>query len=225
MSHVSSRELLLRVGAWETGIRVILAHPLLGLGLSFYIYLTGAEPYRVALQDKPLYHPHNSFLEIGALGGLPLLAVFVAIFANMFWRAFRSYRAAEHAERILLAGGLSALVSATVNSFAANTWTLPPLVLVNWVIAGALVSSALTPPRPRRPALAARRRATALPADSTPSAHSTTPARTVPLAESASPANDITSPATAAPAAESSATTETAPPAKQSATIPGGIQS
>src|SRR5262249_22520548 len=54
----------LRLGAWETAIRVIIAHPLSGLGLGPHTYILRAEPYRVPLQYRPLAHPHNSYLEL-----------------------------------------------------------------------------------------------------------------------------------------------------------------
>lgn len=143
-THASNAsELTLRVGAWETGIRVILAHPLTGLGLSFYTYLSGAEPYRVPLQYRPLYHPHNSFLELGALGGLPVLMVFLILFVRSFWLALRNLRGGEKAQRALLGGGITALTVITMNSFADNAWTLPPLILVGWLIFGAVSSPAL----------------------------------------------------------------------------------
>lgn len=145
--HASNaRELTLRVGAWETGLKVILAHPLTGLGLGFYTYLTGAWPYHVPLQDRPLYHPHNSFLELGALGGLPLLVVFLTFFGKLGWLALRHYRGGQNAQHTLLGGGITALAVITVNSFAANSWTLPPLLIVNWLIFGALCSPMVLPP-------------------------------------------------------------------------------
>ncbi len=139
-------ELTLRLGAWETAIRVILAHPLTGLGLSFYTYRTGAELYRVPLQTSTLAHPHNSFLELAALGGIPVLLIFLVIFGKAWWVAFRNYRGGGKAQHTLLGGGMTALIVITMNSFATNAWTLPPLVILDWLILGALCSPALLQP-------------------------------------------------------------------------------
>ncbi len=141
-----------RLGAWATGLGVILAHPLTGLGLSFYTYQPGAEPYRHPFQTVPLAHPHNSFLELGALGGLPLLILFLIVFGKAWWSMVRNYRRGEIAQRILLGGGITALTVITINSMVNSSWTLPPLVIVDWLLLGALSSPALIPPlRSRSP--------------------------------------------------------------------------
>lgn len=146
LDHVGTPgEFSLRLGAWETGVRVILAHPLTGLGLSFYIYETGSAPYRVALQPIPLAHPHNSFLELGALGGLPLLAAFLIVWVGAIWLMWRNYRQIDKKYQIFLSAGIASIVITTINSFAANPWTHPALVIFSWLILGALSSPALIP--------------------------------------------------------------------------------
>src|SRR5579875_990511 len=70
-------EIPLRIAAWETGMQVIRAFPWFGLGLGRHVYLLRADPYRVIAQYKPLDHPHDSFLEIAALGGIPLAVLFL----------------------------------------------------------------------------------------------------------------------------------------------------
>jgi hypothetical protein len=142
--HASSQSgLSLRVGAWETGIRVIASHPLFGIGLGLNTYLQRAEPYRVALQYRALAHPHNAYLELGALGGVPVLALFVVILASSLRLAVVNYRRVERHYQPLLAGALAALVVLSVNSFAINGWTLAPLAAIGWLVLGALSSTAL----------------------------------------------------------------------------------
>jgi len=148
LSHGSNAasEITLRVGAWETGIRVILAYPLTGLGFGFHAYLDGAAALRVPLQYRALAHPHDSFLEFAALAGIPMLLLMLIIFGKSYWQAFQNYRGAGKSQRILIGGGISALAVLTLNSLASNSWTLPPLLLVGWLLFGALSSPRLLPP-------------------------------------------------------------------------------
>jgi len=137
-------ELALRLGAWETGINVIRAFPLTGIGLGFEVYLQGAEPYRVAAQYLRLSHPHNSYIELGAKAGLPLLAVFIALVSFSLWQSLRNRVLLDTETRTLISGGIAAVVALSVNSFSINGWTLPPLAAVGWVILGAISSPLLS---------------------------------------------------------------------------------
>src|SRR5262249_14605329 len=88
--HASApHDIILRVGAWETGLRVITAYPLTGVGLSLDSYRTRAEPYRSVFETTTLYHPHNSFIEIAALAGLPIALLYIALITRGSFRAFR----------------------------------------------------------------------------------------------------------------------------------------
>jgi hypothetical protein len=137
-------ELSLRQGAWQTGINVIRAFPLTGVGLGFDIYLQRAEPYRVAAQYLQLSHPHNSYIELGAKAGLPLLAVFLALVSFALWQALRNRALLNNIEtRLLLSGGIAAIAAFSVNSFSINGWTLPPLAAVGWIILGSMSSPLL----------------------------------------------------------------------------------
>ncbi len=148
LSHGSAagNEIGLRLGAWETGLRVIRAYPLTGVGFGFHAYLDGAEPFRVPLQHIPLIHPHDSFLEFAALAGIPMLILMLIIFVKSYWQAFQNYRGAPRSQRMLIGGGITTLVVMTINSLANNSWNLPPLVLLGWLIFGAVSSPALLQP-------------------------------------------------------------------------------
>lgn len=133
-----------RLGLWETALRVIAAHPLTGIGFGLDTYMLRAEPYRVvALQTRAYPQPHESYLEIGAMAGLPVLALFLVILGRSFWLAFRAYRKAHGPPRILIAAAITALLVTCINSLTINDWTLAPLTAIGWLIAGALVSPAL----------------------------------------------------------------------------------
>jgi O-antigen ligase len=139
--HLSNPvEVSLRTGAWQTAINVIRAFPLTGIGLGPSIYLQGAGPYRVPAQYLPLAHPHNSYLEWGAMAGLPVLIVFLALLFFSFWQAWRNWIQVDTATRCLICGGMAAVVALSANSLSINGWTLPPLAAIGWLILGAITS-------------------------------------------------------------------------------------
>jgi O-antigen ligase len=146
LTHASAiQEYQLRLGIWETALRVIAAHPItgIGLGLSANGYQQIAERYRVALQAVPVRHPHNAYLELAALAGLPVLAAYLAVLGSAFAQALRAYRKIDVRQRPLLGGAIAAIVVLSVNSLANQGWTLAPLAAIAWLIVGALVSPAL----------------------------------------------------------------------------------
>jgi O-antigen ligase len=145
VEHASApHDIVLRVGAWETGLRVIAAYPLTGVGLSLDTYAARATPYRAALETHPLAHPHNSFIEIAALAGLPIALLYIALIARGFVRAFRRWRAATvPAARALYAGAIAALATLTLNSLEVNGWTFAAVAAIGWLLLGAASSGVL----------------------------------------------------------------------------------
>jgi O-antigen ligase len=144
LGHVTAQgQLSLRLGAWETGLRVMLANPLTGIGLGGDTYILRAAPYRSPLQTIELGHPHNAYLELGAAAGIPIMLFFLALLALSFRRMLKTASVADRAYTPLLAGGIACLVSLAFNSIAINGWTLFPLAAIGWLLAGALASPAL----------------------------------------------------------------------------------
>lgn len=136
-------ELILRNGVWQTALRVIQAFPMTGVGLGHEAYLERAEPYRVAAQYKPFDHPHNSYLELGAEAGLPVLFVFLALLSFALWHALRNWVRADERTRSLLGAGIAVSAVLIVNSWSNQGWTLPPLAALGWMILGAVSSPLL----------------------------------------------------------------------------------
>lgn len=147
-------EIGLRIGAWETGILVILSHPLTGIGLGYSTYITRAEPYRTLLQYRPLYHPHDAYLELGAMAGIPLMLAFIALLVLGFRQGIRLWRSSDPYMRIVVAGILCSLLTLSFNSFTANAWTIPPLAMLGWLLMGAMTSPALAASEQRQPTAA-----------------------------------------------------------------------
>lgn len=137
LQHISSPgELLLRSGAWKTGLQVIQKFPLSGLGLGRYVYVIRADPYRVVQQYRPLDHPHDSFLELAALGGVPFALTFLALLLLSFWRSLRSWIQADLQTRSLLAGCIASAAALTSYSLSDAGWTLAPLLAAGWLLLG-----------------------------------------------------------------------------------------
>lgn len=137
---ISDPKIGVRLGAWTTGLKVIRAYPLTGVGLGLNSYLAREEAYRLPQQAFPLDHPHNSYLELGAMGGVAVLVVFLVLLGGYFRLAIRNYRHADRMDRRLLLGPLVAMVVVTINSFGINEWTLAPLLVPAWLLIGAVTS-------------------------------------------------------------------------------------
>jgi O-antigen ligase len=89
-------------------------------------------------------HPHESYLELAAMAGIPLLVIFLVLLGAVMRDAIRSCRSADKLRRPLLAGAVAAVAGLALNSLAINAWTLPPLAAIGWFIAGLLSSPMLT---------------------------------------------------------------------------------
>jgi len=145
LQHASApAEVSLRVGAWKTALRVISAYPLTGVGLGLNAYGISAEPFRVPEQYVALAHPHDSYLELAAMAGLPVLALFLTLLLYNVWFAWRNWLKGDVPTRALVGGGIAIIVTLSVNSISINAWTLPPLAAIAWLILGLISSPLLT---------------------------------------------------------------------------------
>lgn len=136
--------LKLRTGSWHTALRVIEAFPWTGVGMGLQAYLLRAEPYRVPEQYKPLAHPHNSYLELAAMAGLPVLLLFLGLIFVALCLALKNWARVPARQRALFGGGIAAVVALSANSFSVNVWTLPPLSALGWLLLGCMASPLLT---------------------------------------------------------------------------------
>src|SRR2546423_1270952 len=134
-------ELALHMGSWQTAIRVIEAFPLSGVGLGGQAYLVRANPYRVPAQIVPLEAPDNSYLQWGAMAGIPVMIVFLLLLGRVFWFSWRNWRVIDPRYRPLLGGGITALITLSINSMSVDGWTSPTgLATLAWLIAGIVTS-------------------------------------------------------------------------------------
>lgn len=144
VQHASDpAELQLRNAVWETALRVIVAYPLTGVGLGHQAYLERAEPFRVIGQMFPYDHPHNSYLEWGAMAGLPVLFVFLLLLTFTLWQAVRNWAIASPRTRSLLGAGIASVIVLCFTSWSNQGWTLPPLAACGWILLGCMTSPLL----------------------------------------------------------------------------------
>jgi O-antigen ligase len=85
--------LSIRFEMWRVALRMIEAHPLVGVGPNsidqvYVLYLATGKP------PEPGYHQHfhNNFLQFGAERGLPCLAAWVWLMAALAWHSVRVRR-------------------------------------------------------------------------------------------------------------------------------------
>jgi O-antigen ligase len=140
---VTPGEWSLRLGAWETGLNAIRAHPLTGIGLGTSTYLARSVAYQSPLQTVPLAVPENSYIEIAAMSGIPVLLIFLALVVCTTMLMLNVYRLAPPQQRPLFAVAIGCIAVVCANSVAANTWTIAPTLAFVWLLIGATTSPKL----------------------------------------------------------------------------------
>ena len=104
-----------------TGLRMIRAHPLLGIGLDetkhhFLDYLPPDAPH--PLPPGYYQHLHNVYLQYAAERGIPTLLMMLWLLARVlrdFWRALRKLPPGRSVERFLLHGAIAAMIGIMVS--------------------------------------------------------------------------------------------------------------
>ena len=110
---------------WEKGIEAALTSPLVGHGVH---YLNQDIVGKVSWGDyveATVFHdrnasfdPHNVYVHTLLLGGIPLLAIFLAFCVHLFRSQYRQYRAAaSKRERVLNSAMIAMIAGAMVNGF------------------------------------------------------------------------------------------------------------
>jgi hypothetical protein len=163
LSHASAQnEGSLHIAVWQTAVRITEAFPLFGIGLSYQAYLIAQESFRVPAQIIFAVDPNNSYLQWGAMAGIPVMLIFLSLLGYVFWFSWRNWQIAEIRYRPVLGGGIAALISLSVTSFDGSGWTSPNgTASFGWLVFGVLSSPLLlsyfreTSQREQQPQLAA----------------------------------------------------------------------
>ena len=105
LAHAGSSTTADHLGTWETAAGVIKAYPLSGVGLGDQAFLIRSNPYLSPAQTVPQAEPDNSYLQWGAISGIPVMLVFLLLLANVFWFALQNWLIINPRYRSLLGGG------------------------------------------------------------------------------------------------------------------------
>jgi O-antigen ligase len=138
-SQSGAASLTSRIAGWHVAIQIIRDHPLMGIGWGQVNYIQRGAPYRLD-PSAPADHPHESYLELAAMAGLPVLAAYLALLGGVVYRVMRKLRQASVPYRALLAGVIAMAGVLSANSLGINGWTLPPIGAIAWLILGAAAS-------------------------------------------------------------------------------------
>jgi O-Antigen ligase len=139
----SGTDVTTRLGAWETALRVIETHPLTGIGMAYTLYLERSAAYRVPLETTLLAQPHNSYLELAAFAGIPVLTAFLLLLFLMFREAWRTYQRTSKQFQPMVGGVITGLIVLSINSLFIDAWTLPPFICIGCLLFGAVTSRGL----------------------------------------------------------------------------------
>jgi O-antigen ligase len=125
----------IRLDVWRSGLDMLADHPVRGIGLDNFLYYY-QHGYRLptAWQDPNLSHPHNVLLDFWLSLGLPgpiLLGLLAARFVSM---AKTAWGFAGPTERGLIAGACGALAAMLVHGMVDNSFFLPDLAVLFWVM-------------------------------------------------------------------------------------------
>jgi putative inorganic carbon (HCO3(-)) transporter len=138
--HLESGTTFLRLALWKGTLRMIAAHPVLGVGIGNF----AAEYPRFMLPEawrEPLvYHPHNVLLDSWAILGLPGL-VALAWLQVAFWQcSLTSYRRlTDPALQALMLGLMGSMVGFLAHGLVDTAYFLADLALVFMLTMGLAV--------------------------------------------------------------------------------------
>ena len=110
--------------AWRSGLRMIEAHPLLGIGpdgpkYHFMEYIPDDVP-RASLPSGFYEHVHNLYLQYAAERGIPVLLIFLWMIGQIlvdFFRGVRSLPPGRSDKRFLLHGAIAVVLAVLVEAF------------------------------------------------------------------------------------------------------------
>lgn len=131
---------------WQAALSIFADHPIFGTGLDTYadhfsIYRPAAHADWVEFGTADA--PHNVPLGMFSNGGLLLGAAYLAIVVYTGWVLVRGLVRLRGEQRLLLGGLGGAWVAYQLQSLV--SFDLPPLALLHWALAGAIIAVAAPP--------------------------------------------------------------------------------
>jgi O-antigen ligase len=125
----------IRIDVWRSALRMIVDHPLRGIGLdNFLHYYQNGYRLPTAWQDPNLSHPHNVVLDFWLSLGLPGLVLLGALVGRYYVVARRAWSVASAADRALVAGSIGGVIDIILHGFVDNSFFLPDLAVLFWLM-------------------------------------------------------------------------------------------
>lgn len=128
-----------RFAIWRSSLRMLLDHPVFGVGPDQFLYQYGrryVEPS--AWPERYTSHPHNLVLDVWLRLGAAGVGVFAAL-AGGVWRFARRTRTTIRTDPIAC-GALAALAGGAAHGLLDNGFFLPDLAAVTWIAIAMLVT-------------------------------------------------------------------------------------
>lgn len=133
-----------RIDIWQSSARMLVDHPVAGVGLGMYPYY-GAEynfpvEHRIARYGKRLDMAHNDLLHLGAELGIVGLLLALGVLAGLGTLSFRFLRNRPRSWHVVAAS--MALLGVLLHGLVSNLLLSPALAMTSVVLGSILVESA-----------------------------------------------------------------------------------
>lgn len=122
-----------RLGVWQGGLRMALAHPLLGVGPDNFRLLY-AEYAEEVWREPDLSHPHNLVLDAWLRAGLAGLAGYLALLGLALRAAWRRASGRPGWQRAVGAGVAAALAAGVAHGLVDRDYFAVDLAIVFWLL-------------------------------------------------------------------------------------------
>lgn len=125
-----------RLRLWGTAVRIIEANPWFGVGEPNWRY--AFKEFKIPGYYVSVAHPHCDFLSAGVDGGIPAMAIFIAVFAAFFRKGGGYLRILppEHPARWGIIAGLTGIAAILVAGLFQNYLTDAEVGNIAWFLVG-----------------------------------------------------------------------------------------
>ncbi len=132
----------IRLQLWESSIRMIQDHPILGVGMDNFLYLYRSRYILPEAAAEPnLSHPHNLVLNFWLQAGILGLAAFLWLMASLvrIWAGLWQLES-DPWGKAMLAGIAGVAVDFVAHGMVDNSYFLVDMAFQFWLVAGVLVA-------------------------------------------------------------------------------------
>ncbi len=137
LSVFSTKENVERLYTWQSTIKMILDHPLAGIGKGNYSKLAPIYRTQYDFDFSSRAHAHNNLLQVTVTGGIPTLLCFLWLWGVIFKEVYRTYQRIPRespALKVLSLGFLGAITGFFVQGFFEHNFGDVESVMMMWLI-------------------------------------------------------------------------------------------